>query len=158
MAYPSAYGDGWHHYDGSFYNEDTIRIFTTYMLSDADVIIPLQFSGDDGYTIYLDDMFFTGNSGIGPPPVNAAITLFAGVPLKFEAAIYNGPGPTHLTFLRQDDLYPLDTTPGVRLNAVGDFPSSGAVPEPQSVIIWSILLVGVTLAQRAATLRRLRVS
>ena len=130
VEYPTTAGSSFYHQQGPFFNEDTIRVYRAYITSDTDVTIPMQSAGDDGYSIYLDGVFTVGIAGFSPPVQFFSINLTAGVPLLFEGAIYNGPGGTHLTFLRSDDLLRLESTPGVHVTGV---------PEPAT---WSLLMLG----------------
>src|SRR5581483_8455268 len=104
---PSNPAAGWIHQNPAFYDEDTIRVFRTYLLSDTDVAIPIHLGVDDGHSIYVNDGF-VGGGGYGVA-VNQIISLTAGVPAKIELLGYNGPGPWQLVFRRQDGAEVADT-------------------------------------------------
>jgi hypothetical protein len=146
VFYPG--GTGWLNSSNAYFDEDTIRVFRTYVLSDTNMVLPLAAGIDDGHSIYVNDVFADGDPfGIG----SAAIAnLKAGVPTKIELLGYNGPGPSQFLIVRGDNFQPIESTSGLRINADGVF---AAVPEPSTFIIFSVVL-GAGLASFAKYRRR----
>lgn len=140
VSYPDgASPSGWIHYEPSLYDEDTIRVFRTYVLSDIDQSFSVHLGGDDGHSIYVDGAFL-GGGGFGVP-VEPTIHLTAGVITEIELLGYNGPGPWQLVFNHQDGRE-FSGTPGVRINALGEFQT---VPEPSSTLLLVIGTLILTL-------------
>ena len=132
---PSNPAAGWIHREPSLYNEDTIRVFRTYVLSATDMSVPIVLGTDDGHSIYVDGVFM-GGGGFGVP-VEPTINLKAGGVTEIELLGYNGPGPWQLVFRRQDGTEFADTA-GLQISATGSFQ---AVPEPSSFVM--LLMGGV---------------
>jgi hypothetical protein len=128
VSYPG--GLGWIHYQPSLYDEDTTRIFTTYVMADHDMSIPVVVGGDDGSSIYINGIF-SGGGGFGAS-TDTTLNLKAGVATRIDLLGYNGPGPWELVFYRQDGTEFADT-PGITLNADGNFASP--VPEPSTLAL-----------------------
>jgi hypothetical protein len=125
---PSVPTAGWIHQDPAHYNEDTIRVFRTHLLSSMNVSIPVQLGGDDGHSLYVNGSF-VGGGGCGVA-VNSTIHLTAGVPTEVTLLGYNRTGPWQLVFRRQDGTA-VSNTPGVTLKAAAPAPE----PHPGSDLL-----------------------
>jgi hypothetical protein len=131
VLYPPDHG--WLNLDVRYFDEDSIRIFRTFLRAESDMILPLAVGIDDGHSIYVDGVFVEGK-GFGIESF-ASISLTAGVPVMIEILGYNGPGPSQVTVVRSDNRLPIETTAGLEINASGHF---HAVPEPGSVLIYCL--------------------
>jgi hypothetical protein len=109
------------------HDEDTIYVFQTYAISTTTQVIPLYFDGDDGHSLYVNDVLI-GGGGFGAE-VYFNLSMTAQVPIKIDIGDYNGPGAMGVELQRQDDTLKIDSTPGVTLNAADNF---AAVPEPSA--------------------------
>ncbi len=117
---------------------DTIQVFSTYLLLDADTTFSIRLGGDDGHSLFVDSAFIDGG-GFGAV-IDYELSLVAGVPVKIEMVGFNGPGGWvfGIGLPSGDDVVrgPIDDLPGIRLNAIGDF----SIPEPATIIM---LLIGM---------------
>lgn len=126
---------------------DTMQIFTTYVMSTVDQVVPIGIGGDDGHSLFFDDVFIAG-AGFGPAAFGD-LTLQANVARKVTLAGYNGPGDWVFGIWspgQGDWVSPIDNIPNVRLNANGDF---SVVPEPTAAFVWGVLgVIGIGVAYR----------
>ena len=121
---------------------DTIQVFTTYVTSLTDVMLELQFAGDDGHSLFIDGVFITG--GEFNTTLTHPLSLTGGVTTKLTMAGYNGPGNWvfHLGALDVNTVrIPIaGSAPGVVINAA---------PEPTTVVLLgSGVLVLMSLYRR----------
>ncbi len=119
---------GWY---GSGY--DTLQVFQTYVSSSMDVILDLWLLGDDGHSLFIDNVFITG--GGFNTTQNYTLALDAGETRKVTVAGYNGPGEWIIHFgvldanggVIPNDLIPIaGSAPGVVINAA---------PEPATAVL-----------------------
>lgn len=123
--------------------EDSVQVFSTYIVSDRDQTVAMAFTGDDGHSVFLDGEFLVG-AGFGEPPCAAGrgfeLALTANVPRRLELVGYNGPGnwafavgvgdacrPLTPPFAPALDA-PINAVPGVTVNA----------PEPSGVALCGV--------------------
>jgi len=120
--------------------EDTIRIFSTYVLVQSPITVPVFVGGDDGHSFYLNGVQLLGHPTGGPPSL-LDLDLHAGVNF-LQAAVYNGPGAS-LLFLSTDEFStaPLSEVPGLLMNADANFPTN--VTEPTSLSLCSALAIAM---------------
>ena len=99
----------------------TFHIFTTYVLSDSDITIPIRISGDDGHSLFVNDRFLGG--GGFAVDVSIDVKLKGGETTKLELAGHDScpQGWVFLIHVRDGFRLPIDFVPGIRLNADGDF-------------------------------------
>lgn len=125
--------------------DDTYQIFTTYIESQSNLTLTIRFDGDDGHSLFVNDVFETGG-GFGVA-LDETLSLQAGVPVKITLAGHNGPGPwafgIGLPLSTANISGPLDAVSGLQMNANGDF---STVPEPSSMLLFgtaAFVLVGI---------------
>lgn len=134
-------GGYWHTVGAGTHDEDTIYVFTTYMMSQSDVIIPIHFDGDDGHSVYIDGVL-VGGGGFAVQ-VDFDLHLSANVPVHIEIGDYNGPGAMAVQFFKQGSSVSLDREPGLLINADGNFT---AVPLPSAIaLLLTCMPVGLGL-------------
>jgi hypothetical protein len=120
----------WNTIGAGTHDEDTIYVFKTYAISNRNQTIGLHFDGDDGHSLYVNNVLI-GGGGFGAK-VDFNLFLKAGVPVKIEMGDYNGPGPMGVELQGQIDGLKIESTPGVSINAT---------PEPTSFALFVVGLV-----------------
>jgi hypothetical protein len=68
---------------------DDLYLFTTYLTSSIDQTITLLENGDDGHSLFINDIFVEG--GGFATGVTYNLSLQAGIPVKLTATLYQGP-------------------------------------------------------------------
>jgi len=106
-----------------------IRVFETWIKSDADVTLLLVSGGDDGHSMFIDGKFIAGGGfGVNIYPT---LELKAGIPRHVLLTSNNAIGGWHVNCRVRigDDgeLLPLEDIPGVSINAEDAVESGGLV-------------------------------
>jgi hypothetical protein len=130
----------WNTVGSGIHDEDTIYVFRTFAMSTSDITIPMRLGGDDGHSIYINDVF-VGGGGFAAN-IDFDLFLAAGVPTKIELGNYNGPGAMIADLHRRDNGLRLEDTAGVSVNAELN---ASVVPEPTSLTLLVIGSCGLVL-------------
>jgi hypothetical protein len=95
---------------------DNIRVFTTFVISNKDQIIPLRLEGDDGHSAFVQGRYVGG--GGYDAKVDFDLSLKANTPVFLELAGYNAQGAFCISLKRRDNGQLLESTPGIALKAM----------------------------------------
>jgi len=116
-------------------NNNTAHVFSTYIMSTINQSLSFAFDGDDGHALFLDNVFLSG--GGYSIDAYATIAMIANVPYDLTLVGSNAGGPWSW-WLRG-----LPDATNVLMDATGDFDTSGAVPEPATLLLISLGLIGI---------------
>lgn len=132
---------------------DSMQVFSTYVISSITQSVPIRFTGDDGHSLFANGAFLVGG-GFGSI-LDYNLPLQAGVPVLLELVGYNGPGNWvyEIGLQGQGNLIgpPIDTLPGV---TVGANPAS--IPEPSSALAFGFVFATLVRRQRRSNPMRIK--
>jgi len=108
---------GWKKEANGVPEEDVIRLFCTYALSETNRKLRVHVGGDDGHAVYVDGVLL-GSAGVGEDAVGV-VEFRQNKPVYIELLGFNGPLTFQLTIDKFAD------TKGIMLNADGKFDLEG---------------------------------
>ncbi|MGB0713371.1 MAG: hypothetical protein ACPGUC_07405, partial [Gammaproteobacteria bacterium] len=106
----------------------TIHTFATWLVSDRDQTIQLLFGGDDGHSLFVDDVF-AGGAGFGVNVI-VDIEMLANEAIHLELVGFNNSGTWGFAIRDNVNTQLVENMDGIRMDAVGAFvpaPATGAL-------------------------------
>ncbi len=137
-------------YGSSGYKES--HIFETHIMSSIDQVITVNMGGDDGHSIFIDDLFMGGGGFASHVPT--ALNMVANTSYKITLALANYTGGWHVNAnlsgideLGDSWVGKAAHAPYMSMSATGDF---SEVPEPASIALMGLGLAGIAIRRRKA--------
>ena len=133
--------DSWGSGGASDANSPTVHAFETYITSNMDKTIYFRAAGDDGYSIFIDDIFLHGGTYWDGPTFSPTFDLTAGTQYKLT---YIGSNQGEDPFGWHFKMYFNDGTWSGRVqNAPGITMDASPVPIPSTILLMGAALIGM---------------
>jgi hypothetical protein len=120
----------------------TAHVFSTYIMSTIDQTLSFVFDGDDGHSLFLDGVFLDGGGYSIDGYANITMLANTSYNLTFVGTNATGPWSWWINCLECE--YGLSSGSNILMNAADDFDTGGAIPEPATLALMVLGLVGIS--------------
>ena len=126
--------------NGTF-DYNSVHVFDTYITSSVDQTVTLSAGGDDGHSIFVDDVFLAGAGYYGTASTD--FTMVANTQYKLTLVADNYTGPWAVWFKIAGDGWTgsVCEADNISMNATGTTPAP--VPEPATMLLFGTGLAGL---------------